>query len=112
VRSQEDRKYNRGSVWQYEFEEGAAPKPAVIVSTNSRNHTRWPVVHVVRVTTAPKTERPTIIPVPTSECVMGSILCDDLFPAYKEDLGRQLGALSPGLMRLVDNGLRAMLSLA
>jgi mRNA-degrading endonuclease toxin of MazEF toxin-antitoxin module len=69
-------------------------------------------VHIVRVTTAPKDERPTVIPVPAGECVKGSILCDELYPAYKEDLGKQLGALSPGVMRQVDNGLRAMLGLA
>jgi mRNA interferase MazF len=104
--------FNRGGVWHYEFEEGAAPKPAVIVSANGRNHSRWPVVHIVRVTTVPKDERPTVIPVPGGECVKGSILCDELYPAYKEDLGKQLGALSPGVMRQVDNGLRAMLGLA
>jgi mRNA interferase MazF len=105
-------RFNRGSVWRYEFEEGAAAKPAVIVSANSRNHSRWPVVHVVRVTTAPKTARPTIVPLPGGECVNGSVLCDDLFPVYKEDLGKHLGGLSPGVMRQVDNGLREMLGLA
>jgi len=106
------RRFNRGSVWQYDFEEGAAPKPAVIVSANSRNHSRWPVVHVVRVTSAPKTERPTIIPIPSGECVKGSVLCDDLFPVYKDELGKHLGGLSPGVMRQIDSGLKAMLSLA
>jgi mRNA interferase MazF len=108
----QDQKFNRGSVWQYDFEEGAAPKPAVIVSNNGRNHSRWPVVHVVRVSTVPKDPRPTIVAVPGGECVKGSILCDDLYPVYKEHLGKQLGALSPGVMRQIDNGLRAMLSLA
>jgi mRNA interferase MazF len=108
----QDPRFNRGSVWQYDFEEGAAPKPAVIVSNNGRNHSRWPVVHVVRVTAAPKEPRSTIVSVPGGECVKGSVLCDDLYPVYKEDLGKQLGALSPGVMREVDNGLRAMLGLA
>jgi mRNA-degrading endonuclease toxin of MazEF toxin-antitoxin module len=112
VSPQRQPEFNRGGVWQYGFEEGAAPKPAVIVSANGRNHSRWPVVHIVRVATAPKDERPTVIPVPGGECVKGSILCDELYPAYKEDLGKQLGALSPGVMRQVDNGLRAMLGLA
>lgn len=104
-------RFNRGSVWQYEFEEGAAPKPAVIVSANGRNHSRWPVVHVVRVTTALKEPRPTVVPLPPGECVKGSVVCDDLLPAYKEELGKQLGALSPGVMRQVDDGLREMLGL-
>lgn len=108
----EDRRFNRGSVWHYDFEEGAAPKPAVIVSANGRNHSRWPVVHVVRVTTARKDPRPTVIPVPAGECVKGSVLCDELYPVYKDDLGKQLGALSPRLMRQIDDGLRAMLALA
>jgi mRNA interferase MazF len=104
--------FSRGTVWQYGFEEGAAPKPAVIVSANGRNHSRWPVVHVVRVTTARKDPRPTIIPVPGGECIKGSILCDELYPVYKEDLGKHFGGLGPGVMRQVDNGLRAMLGLA
>jgi mRNA interferase MazF len=107
-----DQKFNRGSVWQHDFEEGAAPKPAVIVSNNGRNHSRWPIVHVVRVTTAPKEARPTIVAVPGGECIKGSVLCDDLYPVYKEDLGKELGGLSPGVMRQVDNALRAMLGLA
>lgn len=107
----QDRPFNRGSVWQYDFEEGAAPKPAVIVSANGRNHSRWPVVHVVRATSAPKAPRPTVIEVPAGECIKGSVLCDELYPVYKDDLGKQMGALTPGLMRQIDNGLRAMLGL-
>jgi mRNA interferase MazF len=104
--------FSRGSVWECEFEEGGAPKPAVIVSANGRNHSRWPVVHVLRVTTAPKDPRPTVIPLPHGECVTGSVLCDELYPVYKDELGKQLGALSPRIMREVDNGLRAMLGLS
>lgn len=107
----QDRQFNRGSVWHYDFEEGAAPKPAVIVSANGRNQSRWPVVHVVRVTSAPKDPRPTVISVPVGECIKGSVLCDELYPVYKDELGKQLGALTPGLMRRIDNGLRAMLGL-
>lgn len=103
--------YLRGTVWEYLFEPGAPPKPAVIVSNNGRNTSLWPFVHVVRVTTAPRQPRPTIVELPSGEAVGGRVVCDDLAPVLKSDLGGPLGGLSPATMRRVDAALKAVLAL-
>ncbi len=103
--------YLRGTVWEYAFEPGAAPKPAVVVSNNGRNRSQWPFVHVVRVTTAPKEPRNTIVELAVGESVVGRVMCDDLAPVSKAALGRQLGALSTRTMRRIDAALRLVLAL-
>lgn len=101
----------RGTVWDYAFEKGADPKPALIVSSNGRNRSRWPYVHVVRITSAPKEMRDTIVELPAGEPVAGRVMCDDLAPVPKSALGRSRGGLSPATMRLVDEALKRILAL-
>lgn len=101
----------RGTLWEYAFQEGSAPKPALVVSNNGRNRSRWPIVHVVRVTTVPKQPRDTIVEIGSGEPVSGRIICDDLAPVFKERLGRPIGALSPRTMTRVDAALRTVLAL-
>jgi mRNA-degrading endonuclease toxin of MazEF toxin-antitoxin module len=101
----------RGTVWEFDFENGAPPKPALVVSNNSRNASTWPMVHVVRITTAPKTPRATIVEIPHGESVSGRVLCDELQQVPKSQLRKRVGALSPRTMRAIDDGLRAVLAL-
>lgn len=101
----------RGTVWEYEYVPGETPKPALVVSNNGRNRSRWPFVHVVRITTAPRQPRETIVELGSGEELRGRVLCDELAPVHKEDLGRRMGALSPTTMREVDEALRKVLSL-
>lgn len=103
--------YFRGTVWEFAFEPGAPSKPALIVSNNARNQSAWPQVHVVRITTAPRQPRDTIVELPTGEGVTGRVICDDLSPVAKAMLGGRIGALSPGTMRRVDAALKAVLAL-
>lgn len=103
--------YLRGTIWGFAFEPGAAPKPALIVSNNARNQSRWPHVHVVRITTAPKQPRDTIVEIPAGEGATGRVMCDDLIPVPKAQLREQLGALSPNAMRRVDTALKLVLAL-
>ena len=103
--------YLRGTVWGFAFEPGAPPKPALIVSNNPRNESAWPHVHVVRITTAAKQPRATIVEIPPGEGVTGRIVCDDLAPVPKAQLGNRIGALSPATMRQVDKALKAVLAL-
>lgn len=103
--------YLRGTVWEFAFEPGAPPKPALIVSNNSRNQSAWPHVHVVRITTAPRQPRDTIVEIPGGEGVSGRVICDDLAPVAKAMLGARLGAISPGTMRRVDAALKTVLAL-
>jgi mRNA interferase MazF len=101
----------RGTIWGFVFEPGAAPKPALIVSNNARNQSAWPHVHVVRITTAPRQPRDTVVEIPAGEGVTGRVICDDLAPVAKDQLGERLGALSPGTMRRVDAALKTVLAL-
>jgi mRNA interferase MazF len=101
----------RGTVWEYGFAEGEAPKPALIVSNNARNRSAFPSVHVVRLTTAPKPPRETIVDLPSQETLRGQVICDDLALVRKDRLGRRLGAMSPTTMRRVDDALRVVLAL-
>ena len=103
--------YLRGTVWEFAFEPGAPPKPALIVSNNARNESSWPHVHVVRITTASKQPRATIVEIPPGEGLAGSVICDDLAPVPKAQLGDRMGALSPATMRRVDQALKAVLAL-
>lgn len=103
--------YLRGTIWGFAFEPGASPKPALIVSNNPRNTSTWPHVHVVRITTAPKRPRATIVEIPAGEAMTGRVICDDLAPVPKALLGDRMGALSPATMRRVDEALKAVLAL-
>ena len=103
--------YLRGTVWGFRFEPEADPKPALIVSNNGRNRSAWPSVHVVRITTAPKEPRATIVELPPGEPVAGRVMCDDLAPVPKAELGPQLGGLSGPTMRRVDEALKLVLAL-
>ncbi|HLA67416.1 MAG TPA: type II toxin-antitoxin system PemK/MazF family toxin [Acidimicrobiia bacterium] len=103
--------YLRGTVWGFRFEPDAVPEPALIVSNNARNESSWPHVHVVRITTASKQPRATIVEIPPGEGVAGRVICDDLAPVPKAQLGDRMGALSPATMRRVDQALKAVLAL-
>lgn len=105
------RSYLRGEVYGYKFDPDADPKPALIVSNNAKNRSRFPIVHVLRITTAPKGKLDTIVPIPSSETIKGSVICDDLALVLKDDLQDRCGALSPRTMALVDDALRVVLSL-
>ncbi len=103
--------YLRGTIWGFAFDPEGSPKPALIVSNNPRNRSPWPHVHVVRITTAPKQPRATIVEIPSGEGVTGRVICDDLTPVRKDRLGDRIGALSPATMRRVDAALRSVLAL-
>lgn len=103
--------YLRGTVWAFAFEPGAPPTPALIVSNNARNQSTWPHVHVVRISTAPRQGRDTIVELPAGEGIAGRVICDDLAPVPKAMLGQRIGALSPGVMRRVDTALKVVLGL-
>ena len=83
----------------------------MIVSNDARNQSAWPKVHVVRITTAPRQPRETIVELPGGEGLTGRVICDDLAPVPKAMLGERIGALSPGTMRRVDAALKAVLAL-
>jgi mRNA interferase MazF len=89
---------------------GVGRKPFLIVSNNERNRTLQTVL-VVRITTAPKPTLATIVPIPAGESLVGQALCDFVAVLRKDELVREIGALSARTMRAVDDGLKTALAL-
>jgi mRNA-degrading endonuclease toxin of MazEF toxin-antitoxin module len=104
----------RGTVWEVDLPD-VGLKPAVIVSYNGRNRSKFDYVHMVRISTAPpKRDFPTIIPLSAADHLSGltgAVRCDDLTPVSKDLIRRRLGALSPDTMRRVGEGLSIVLAL-
>src|SRR5512138_2956139 len=66
-----------------------------------------------RLTTNPKPALPTIVDIVAADApLVGRLLCDDIEALYKDEITREIGALSVGTMRRVDSGLASALSLA
>ena len=98
----------RGQVYLSDI--GYGPKPWLVVSNNQRNE-RLETVLVARITTTSKHHAPTIIDLGANDPVVGRVLCDDLQQLFRDELGRNCGALSRESMARVAQGLRSALSL-
>ncbi|HEX9031636.1 MAG TPA: type II toxin-antitoxin system PemK/MazF family toxin [Streptosporangiaceae bacterium] len=84
----------------------------LVVSNNRRNEHFEEVITVILTTTAPKSARPSCVPlVRNRDRFEGWVDCDDIGPLNKDELGPVKGSLSPPTMRLVDIGLAFALSL-
>jgi mRNA interferase MazF len=99
----------RGQVFEVELP-GIGRKLWLVVSNNQRNRALDDVL-AVRLTTSRKPAIPTVVELtPADGQFVGRILCDDIGPLYKDELGPPKGALSPATMRRVNIGLRAALA--
>lgn len=101
----------RGQVFHVDM-----PKPGahywLVVSNNQRNAHFAEVLAVMITTTAPRSPRPSYVPlVRQLDPFEGWVNCDELGPVPKHMLGLVKGSLSRPTMRLVDIGLAAALSL-
>jgi mRNA interferase MazF len=85
-------------------------KPYVIVSNNARNRQLRDALGV-RITTSPKPDMTTVVPLSQADPLVGRVLCDDIIPIYRDEIRRDLGALSLTTMNHVAVGLRFALSL-
>lgn len=102
----------RGSVWSFRYLDDDAPKPVVIVSNDGRNRSRFEWVHVVRITTRPKRDLPTIVELSDRDAPLtGRAMTDELELVHKDDLEARRGMLSPSTMDAIDNALRHVLAL-
>ena len=102
----------RGRVYGAIIREDLGEKYYLVVSNNRRNRALADVL-VVRLTTSPKPALPTIVDMVAADApLVGRVLCDDIEALYKDEITREIGALSVGTMRRVDSGLAAALSLA
>jgi mRNA interferase MazF len=101
----------RGRVYGAVIREDLGEKYYLVVSNNRRNRALGDVL-VVRLTTSPKPALPTVVEMgPADAPFVGRVLCDDIEALYKDEITREIGALSPATMRRVDGGLAAALSL-
>lgn len=76
----------RGSVWGCPFGSEGELKPVIVVSSDVRNVTSFPWVHVVRVTTRVKLPLPTIVELSASDPVQGRAMCDEVEPVDRDDV--------------------------
>jgi mRNA interferase MazF len=102
--------FQRGRVYAATLESIGEEKYFLVVSNNLRNRALRTAL-VVRLTTTPKPQLPSIVSLGAGEAFVGSVVCDDILELYEDEVNRDLGALSPAAMVRVNQGLAAALSL-
>ncbi len=102
----------RGTVWWVPVVADGAPKPFVVVSSDARNRSAFPWVHVVRITSRPKRPLPTVVELgPEDAPLAGRLMADELELVHREELTGPAGRLSRGTMRRLDVALARVLGL-
>jgi mRNA interferase MazF len=89
---------------------GYGEKPWLVVSNNGRNQALKGCL-AVRITTSRKPPMATVVDLAPSDPLVGRVLCDDLTPLFRDEIRRDVGALSLATMVQVAAGLRAALAL-
>jgi mRNA interferase MazF len=72
---------------------GNGAKPYLVVSNNARS-TKLDDCLAVRITTNPKPDITSIVPLGSADPLVGRILCDDIVAIYRDELKCDVGALS------------------
>lgn len=87
-------------------------KPYLVVSNNQRNRQLDDVIGV-RITTTRKPEqlRSVVALAAEDHPLVGNVLCDDVYPVFKDEIRAMWGAVSQATMRRVEDGLRSALGL-
>lgn len=98
----------RGRVYLADL--GNGDKPFLVVSNNARN-TKLDDCLVVRITTSPKPDIASIVPLGSGDPLVGRVLCDDIVAVFRDELKRDVGALSVPTMSQVAVALRFALSI-
>ena len=99
----------RGVVYRGDL--GYGLKPFLVVSNNTRNQKLNDCL-VVRLTTTTKPDLPSIVKLEAADApLVGYVLCDDIAPAYRDELRERIGALSLPSMVRVAAALRAALAM-
>jgi mRNA interferase MazF len=89
---------------------GKGDKPFLIVSNNARN-TKLQDCLGVRLTASRKPDIASIVELSSADPLVGRVLCDDLVVLYRDELKRDVGALSLATMNQVAAALRFALSI-
>ena len=100
----------RGRVYAATLAHIGEEKFFLVVSNNRRNRALRTAL-AVRLTTSPKPDLPSIVPLGPGEEFVGRVLCDDIIELFEDEVSRDLGALSARAMAQVDAGLAAALGL-
>lgn len=98
----------RGRVYMADL--GIGDKPFLVVSNNARN-AKLDDCLAVRVTTGRKPDLASIVELTAADPLVGRVLCDDIAAIYRDELKRDVGALSSATMARVAVGLRFALSI-
>lgn len=98
----------RGRVYMADL--GYGDKPFLVVSNNARNRNLGDCI-AVRITTTVKPSMPSIVELGSADPLTGRILCDDLTALYRDELKRDVGALSTATMNEVGLALRHALAI-
>jgi mRNA interferase MazF len=100
----------RGRVYGATLNERFGEKPYLVVSNNHRNAALGSVL-AVRVTGSAKPQLPSIVELSAADPLGGRALCDEITEVYRDEVGKDWGAVSADTMRRVEDGIRAALSL-
>jgi len=94
----------RGRVYMADLGEGYGDKPFLVVSNNARN-SKLDDCLAARITISVKPEIPSVVDLSKEDPLVGRVLCDDLVKLYRDELKRDVGALSAQTMARVRRGL-------
>jgi mRNA interferase MazF len=101
----------RGRVYAAKLEHVGAERYYLVVSNDRRNNAFQQVLAVRLTTTSPRSPRPAMVQLGSTEVFTGWASCDDVETIWPDEVTRDLGALTPHAMNQVENGLRAALGL-
>jgi len=99
----------RGRVYAAKLEHVGAEKYYLVVSNNRRNNAFEQVLAVRLTTTAPRSPRPAMVQLDSTEVFTGWASCDDIETIWPDEVTRDLGTITPRIMTQVEEGLRAAL---
>lgn len=103
----------RGVVYRLSLPGIAAgePKYYVVVSNNIRNRQLGSAL-VLRITTTPKPNLPSVVELGSADPLIGRVICDDIYEALDSDRPVESGAMSPATMRGIEAGLKHVYGLS
>lgn len=90
---------------------GIGRKPWLVVSNNQRNRNLDSVLAARITTTGKYAGMPTVVSLTHNDPLVGYVVCDDLWPVYREEVAESAGAVAPPTMRAVNEALKAVLAI-
>lgn len=90
---------------------GIGRKPWLVVSNNRRNRTLQSVLAVRITTTRKYAGMPTVVALAHQDPLAGYVMCDDIWPLYRDEIAEGAGAVAGPTMRAVNDALKVALAL-